>query len=62
LNWACSNICVDFAFSDERKRVHHVGLSHVFICVGKVRFYLEQATEAQRVSRSIALPFHDLGT
>ena len=25
-------------------------------------FYLEQATKAQRVSRGIALPFHDLGT
>ena len=27
----------------------------------KVKFSLEQATKAQRVSRGIALPFHDLG-
>ena len=28
----------------------------------KVKFSLQQATEAQRVSRGIALLFHDLGT
>jgi hypothetical protein len=28
----------------------------------KVQFSLQQATKAQRVSRGIALPFHDLGT
>ena len=27
----------------------------------KVKFSLEQAMKAQRVSRGIALPFHDLG-
>ena len=27
----------------------------------KKRFSLEQATKVQRVSRGIALPFHDLG-
>ena len=29
--------------------------------IGKVKFSLKQATKAQRVSRGIALPFHDLG-
>jgi hypothetical protein len=29
---------------------------------GKVKFSLEQATKAQRVSRCIALPFHNFGT
>jgi hypothetical protein len=28
----------------------------------KVKFALEQATKAHRVSRCISLPFHDLGT
>ena len=38
--------------------VHVTGLSAV---VSKVKFSLYQTTKAQRVSRGIALPFHDLG-
>jgi hypothetical protein len=48
--------------TDERSVYCAVRAESLYNTDKKAKFSLEQATKAQRVSRGIALPFHDLGT